>query len=137
MATVNYSISTVSGLSWTGTFEVANFTDIVSSTVPSSFTANSGAVSFTPAQVVSYTSPTNDAYVTWRSSSIGGQYPTTGWSFDIWSLNLYNAIASSATWTTLKTTATYTLNSNKNTLVYNYDDFYAPFYGSGGTITFT
>ena len=137
MATVNYSVSTASGLSWTGTFEVTNFTDIVSSTVPSSFTANAGEVTFTPAQVVTYGSPSNDSYVTWRSVSIGGQYPTTGWSFDVWSLSLSNAINGGATWSNLQSTSTYNLNSNKNTLVYNYSGPYAPFYGSGGTITFS
>jgi hypothetical protein len=133
MATVNYSVITSSGLSWTGTFEVASFTNIVSSNVPSSFTANAGQVTFTPAQVVSYGS----LYVTWRNVSIGGQYPTTGLSFDVWSSSLCNAIDGNATWANLKTTGTYNLNSNKNTLVYNYDSTYAPFYGSGGTITFS
>lgn len=137
MATVNYSINTAFGLSWIGTFEVANFTDIVSSTIPSSFTANSGQITFTPSQVVAYGSPSNDSYVTWRNVSIAGQYPTTGLSFDVWSLSLYNAITGNATWANLKSTGTYNLNSNKNTLVYNYNTPYAPFYGSGGTITFT
>ena len=137
MATVNYSVSTISGLSWTGTFEVSNFADIVSSTVPSSFIANPGGVTFIPAQVVAYGSVTDDVYVTWRNVSIGGQYPTTGQSFDIWSLDLYTDIIGGATWADLKLTGTYNLNSNKNTLVYNYSAPYASFHGLGGTITFS
>ena len=134
MATVNYSISTSSGNSWSGAFTVSSTASTVTSTIPTNLTA--GAFSFVPLQFGKY--PAVNSYVTWRTPSIAGQYPGSGYSFDVWSSTLYTAINGGATWANLQSTGTYNLDSTKYTLIYNYD---APctvqnYYGIGGTITF-
>ena len=129
MAIVNYAVTPAVGQSWSGTFVVSSFSNVVKNDLPT-VTAPNG-FSFTTASFGEF-----GPYVTWRTYT-GGQYPNTGYSFDIWSSTLILNIVANATWTNLKTISTYNLNTNKNTLVYNYDAPDAPFYGSGGTITFT
>jgi hypothetical protein len=130
MATVNYSVVPSStGAPWSGTFVVSSFSNIVKNDLPT-VTAPNG-FSFSTASFGEF-----GPYVTWRTYT-GGQFPNAGYSFDIWSINLVLAIRSNATWTTLKTTSTYSLTSDKHVLIYNYDVPTAPFFGLGGTITFT
>lgn len=143
MATVTYTITNaLNGYNtWSGTITVANLTDVVSSSLPSIVTAG-GTVTFTPYSFQYY--PDNDGngneYITWRNYSGSSQYPDSGYSLDIWSTSLYNAIVGGATWNTLIAAGGYTLTSNKYTLVYKYDSPqgpYAPYYGQNGIITFT
>ena len=129
MAIVNYTVTPAVGQSWSGTFVVSSFSNIVKNDLPT-VTAPNG-FSFSTASFGEF-----GPYVTWRTYT-GGQYPTTGYSFDIWSTNLTLDIVSNSTWNNLITTSTYNLTTDKNTLIYNYDAPQAPFYGSGGTIIFT
>lgn len=77
------------------------------------------------------------SYVTWRSTSPAGQHPSAGLSLDLWSSGLYTAvITNSATWTALAS-STYSLDTGKHSLVYNYSSFYAPLFSKGGTLTVT
>jgi hypothetical protein len=143
MATVNYTISSVlQGFTWVGSF-VVDSTSSLFSEVNSIEEINVGTLgfSFVPTQFESYGG--SDAYVTWRSISFPGeQFPGNGYSFDIWANDLYNLTVSGATWQDIINTGTFSLNTGKNTLVYNYD---APglvqeptklFYGRGGNIRF-
>ena len=129
MAIVNYAVTPAVGQSWSGTFVVSSFSNIVKNDLPT-ITAPNG-FSFVTASFGDF-----GPYVTWRTYT-GGQYPDTGYSFDIWCSTLILNIRANATWTNLKTISTYNLATDKNTLVYNYDAPDAPFYGSGGTIKFT
>ena len=76
-------------------------------------------------------------YVTFRSTRPASQYPTTGFSLDLWSSSLYTAIiTNSNTWTNLNGT-TYNLSTDKYSLIYSYSNLYAPIYSKGGTLTIT
>ena len=84
-------------------------------------------------------------YATWRSSTAitGGlsnsQYPTQGFSLDIWGNNAGDntdvifRINQNVTWTTIA--GSYQLNSNKYSLIYNYASSYPPIFSKGGTLT--
>lgn len=148
MATINYSISCPEVDSWTGYFEVTStsgaLVDDITSNNISAVGAGTELFSFTPVQFETY--PDNPGtnvgrtYVTWRSvAHPGSQFPSTGYSFDIWSESLYTAINSGATWADLVSTGTYDLSDNKWTVVYSYDEPYALFHGKGvgATITFS
>jgi hypothetical protein len=83
-------------------------------------------------------------YVTWRSDvpqsgePYFSQYPSTGWSVDIWSQTLYsNILTSNRTWTTLA--GVYPLSVDKWSLVYGYDNpqIGPKFYSKGGNLTVT
>jgi hypothetical protein len=139
MATVNYTISTSVGQTWSGTFEGVTLGNPVNDpgNLPTTITADSGAISFSPNNFQLYPADTNANYVTWRDQPAAGQYPTNGYSLDIWSDALYSNIDGSNTWADLIATGTYNLSPSKNTLIYNYDTPYAPHWGSGGTITFS
>ncbi len=74
-------------------------------------------------------------YVTFRSTIPVTQYPTTGFSLDLWSSSLYTAIiTNSNTWTDLNGT-THNLSSDKYSLVYSYTSSYPPIFSKGGTLT--
>ena len=92
------------------------------------------------------------AYSTWRSVSISGQYPSSGMSLDIWqysdpndsSPNFYNHIfgdtlriggAQYEDWNLMTLSdRTYSLAPDKYSLLYDYDNLYAPVYWRGGTM---
>lgn len=135
MATVNYTIATSTGLTWSGSFTVPNTSDVVTSSVPSNISAP--GVSFAPAAAAQLYPSGNDSYTTWRTYSGASQYPDSGYSLDIWSIDLYNDINSGGTWNTLISHGAYNLNSVKNTLIYYYNGPTAPYWGSGGTVTFS
>lgn len=142
MATVNWSITgSTSPISATvsGTFEVTTTGNAVNSEVPTSATISSskpGVDSFTPSEVQTYTG-SGFSYVTWRNTTPGNQYPNSGLSFDIWSLALVTDINANQTWDNIISTGSFSLESTKNTVFYDYDLPDATWYGSGGTITFS
>jgi hypothetical protein len=83
-------------------------------------------------------------YATWRSSTAitglsNSQYPTTGFSLDIWGNNAGDntdvifRINQNVTWTTIA--GSYQLNSNKYSLIYSYTSSHAPIFSKGGTLT--
>jgi hypothetical protein len=77
-----------------------------------------------------------DSYVTWRSTAITGQYPSSGRSLDIWSHQFYLDVKeNSQTWADIGDGATYTLNPRKWSLIYNYTSRYAAVWSKGGTLT--
>lgn len=143
MATVNYSITNSVKDSWNGYFTVNSLSSTVSDfNAISAIGAGAALFSFTPVQFEMYPdnpgSNVGRTYVTWRSVAFPGQqFPSVGYSFDIWSEGLYTAINSGATWSNLISTGTYNLSNNKWTVVYNYDPPYPLFHGLNGTITFT
>jgi len=79
----------------------------------------------------------SDSYVTWRSSTATpGQYPSSGRSMDIWSVDFYNDIMfSGETWAQIGNGATYTLNPRKWSLIYDYSSRTAFVWSKGGTLT--
>lgn len=137
MAIVNYSISGATGQNWTGIIDVSNTSNVVKTDTPTNITADSNAFTFVPATIQLYPASNDDNYVTWRTYNGPSQYPDSGYSFDVWSLDLYNAINGNSTWAQLISTGTYNLNTTKNTLMYDYNVPYSPYYGRGGTITFS
>jgi hypothetical protein len=81
-------------------------------------------------------------YVTWRSTAaLTGlqpptilQHPTQGLSLDIWSDSLHEKISGSNTWSQIAG-FTYSLRTDKYSLIYDYTNRYAPIYSKGGTLT--
>jgi hypothetical protein len=136
--------SPIEGFPWTVNFQSDDSTEIKTITgfninitnpfsSPSLFFVNS---------VAGYDS--SHPYVTWRSTSSGlqyNQYPTTGYSLDIWDSVFYNNIfTSNMNWNQIITGngsggATYTLLEDKYSLVYYYDTPNAPIYSRGGILT--
>ena len=139
MATVNYTVTASQGDTWSGSFTVTNTSNAVNTELPTA--ANSPNQNFTPSQFANL-----GTYVTWRSVDISGQtpgppnfldvYPTTGYSFDIWSADLITAINANNTWSFL-IGKTYNLDATKNTLIYNYNQGDAVYFARGGTISFS
>ena len=81
-------------------------------------------------------------YSTFRTQNTDTQFPSpqTGYSIDLWSQTLHNKfIGTSESWNTFTTggSAQYNLNSDKYSLVYSYNNLYAPYYTKGGTVKFT
>jgi len=146
MAIVNFTVtSTTIGSPWSGSIDLSSnvFTNtVVSSTIPATVTA--GGISFSPASVLGVQNyngvdPANDStYFTIRGpNNPGGQYPTSGYSLDIWSKTLTDDIAQGNTWAQLINTPNYSLSSAKFTLIYDYTGRYALSWSKGGIITFT
>ena len=79
-------------------------------------------------------------YATWRSSTAitglsNSQYPTQGFSLDIWggASALITNINAGNTWTQLA--GSYNLDTSKTSLIYSYSNLYAPIFSKGGTLT--
>ena len=154
MSNVNFSITGVSAgfTSWSGRFVVDSLDTAVESDggiVEISINPATDNYRFTPTGDV-YTYPDNNLqhdYSTWRSQAIATQFPETGKSIDLWSITLYNDITSGFSWKDLAITVDgngnetprsgYTLNADKHSLVYDYNNYYAPYYSRGGIITFS
>lgn len=142
MATVYYSIygNTSSGGSpWKGQFIVTSTSSVISSSLPSLISVDSPSLSFTPGNFSYY----SGEYVTWRTYIGASQYPINGYSFDIWSADLYTRASVGSTWNDVITfnsgsgAGIYSLDSQKWTLIYNYDIPQAPKYGKSGYIQFS
>lgn len=143
---INYTVSTFTRASWSGTFDVSDSSLPVLTEVPVDITFEPGSFNFNLNSTelflatinFSQYADSNVKYVTWRTYLGTSQYPDSGYSFDVWSDDLYDAIIGNATWDDLVSTGTFNLNSDKNTLIYNYDSPGLPFdfYGKGGIITF-
>lgn len=92
--------------------------------------------------VSSFGNYSNPDYITWRSVAPQseppgyGQYLFTGFSMDVWSSALYTqVITNSSTWSGL--VGSYSLSSDKWSLVYQYDNANAKCFSKGGTLTIT
>lgn len=146
MATVNLSVTSPTiGTSWQVEFTADSGTPIKSITgfSISAISPDPGFL-FSVSSVDGYDG-SGVQYVTWRSSSPPGQHPSSGMSMDIWNQTFYENIITyngnlGMTWTEMLTGngsggATYALNSEKWSLVYDYDTYYAPLYTKGGTLT--
>lgn len=148
MANINYSITTdpsanpiLEGFTWTGTLSNITAASTVNSSKPTSVsgTANGETITFNVDATNGYNvypSETGDNYITFRSQNIASQYPTSGFSLDIWSLELYNQIVGGATWNDLQLNSPYNLNNGKYSLFYNYNGPNASFWCRGGKISF-
>ena len=133
------------GSDWTVEFTADDATPIKTITGFSlSLTTPSFPSLFTTSSVDGYDG-SGVQYVTWRSTSPAGQHPTSGYSVDIWSQTVYNNIMTfngntGMTWNEMLTGngsggATYTLSSDKYSLIYDYTNQYALGYSKGGTLT--
>ena len=136
MATINYTISTdvrneiQEAFRSTGTIQVPNLASTPGSVVPSSVTGTVGdlTITFTPHGTNGYYvyPSTTDAnhYITFRSQNIATQYPSSGYSLDIWPLDgvnsLYNDIIGGKSWQGLIDDGPYNLSNVKYTLLYDY-----------------
>jgi hypothetical protein len=144
MASITFSVSPLEGSSWGGIIDlgVANeLTSIVSATKPENITPTGGVMFSTIfGQVFNfYGGGANGSYFTIRQTTVFAPqvYPTSGYSIDIWSENLTNAIAGGATWQNLIDGGLYNLSTTKFSLVYDYSGLNAPYWSKGGTIDFT
>lgn len=122
------------GNAWTVTFSVEGTTAV---NVATGFTISASTPNlpslFTVSSVNRY-SGSGVKYVTWRSTSPPGQHPTSGLSLDIWNDTLYDDVDGGIIWDSMNGKS-YPLYTNKYSLIYNYDSFYAPLYSKGGTLT--
>ena len=140
MAIMNFSITSTSegDSSWSGTMEYTTVTDSVVDTVASitiTDPLDSQSIDFNTTKVLGF----DGDYVTFRSQNSTDQFPTTqtGYSLDLWSDTFRtDIITNSISWQTLDGNS-YTLNSNKWSLVYDYASPRAILYGKGGTISFS
>ena len=134
---INYQVNTSTRASWSGTFDVSDASLPVLTQIPTDITFEPGSFNFNPTNFSQY-ADSNVKYVTWRTYLGTSQYPDSGYSFDVWSDDLYDVIMTNATWDDLVSTGTFNLNLDKNTLIYDYDipGFPFDFYGKGGIITF-
>ena len=124
------------GSAWTITFSVEGTSAVNAATgfTISASTPNLPSL-FTVSTVEEYTG-SGVKYVTWRSTSPAGQHPTTGLSLDLWNNTLYDDVVGGILWDNMNGKS-YPLYTNKYSLVYNYDELYAPLYSKGGTLTVT
>lgn len=143
-STINYTINTTNGFDWTGSFAIADNSLTISASLPTDLTSSLGS-NFVPAQFAAY-GGSGTEYITWRSVDISGLssgppaflniYPSSGYSLDIWSADLWTYVTGGGTWTGLNG-ASYNLSTTKNTIHYDYASPNAEAFGSGGTISFT
>jgi len=146
MATITLTVNTpIIGNSWQVAFTADSGTPIktISGFTISATSPNLGSL-FSVSSVNGYDGSAVQ-YVTWRSTSPAGQHPTSGLSMDIWNQTFYQNIITyngntGMTWTEILTGngsggATYPLNTEKWSLVYDYDNLYAPLYTKGGTLS--
>ncbi len=151
-ATLALSGSPNEGSTWTVTIENITGTDQVKDTTKYGGGVNVNVTSPSLGQIftIDTTSGGNQVngysgsgvkYVTFRSTNpVGQQHPTSEFSLDLWNDSLYDKIiTNSATWNTIATggSNTYSLSTTKYSLIYNYDQSYAPIYSKGGTLTIT
>jgi hypothetical protein len=144
MADIQFSVNYLSGEDWSGTFSVDNLNTQITSILPLSLTTNN--ITFFPLDFGSQNSGTT-SYVSWRSVNISENtpgpplylniYPQSGYSFDVWSHDLYTDIeVNLITWDSIRGNS-YNLNSSKNTIIYDYDNLNPIYFGTGGTISFS
>lgn len=133
--TINFSITSPDvGNAWSGTILVSDDSVKVKNETSALIKSASEDVSFTSTQTASYFSPN---YITFRENSIVGQFPTTGRSMDLWSSNLsIDVDTNEITWAGL-VGQSYSLSSDKHSLIYSYDEPFAPYWSKGGTISFS
>ena len=137
---MNFSITGASGgnsNSWSGTMEYTTVTDPVVNTVASITVTDpltSTSVVFDSTKVLGF----DGDYVTFREQNSSDQFPPqTDHSLDLWSDTLRtDLITNSISWQTLDGNS-YTLNSNKWSLAYDYDAPRGILYSKGGTISFS
>ena len=153
MATATLTLATpTEGSGWTVTITGASLT--ASTAVNSDASYNGATVSVTapinlgviftmPADIQTESFQTySGQYATWRSSDAitglsNSQYPTQGFSLDIWggvSALITNIIANN-TWAQLAAGGPYNLSTIKTSLIYSYSNLYAPIFSKGGTLT--
>ena len=150
MALLRVDIESVTeGTQWSGQVNVGNLNYNVINTSPEIQTVywqfppgNSGNIFFSTQIHLTFPSTTGSDlnYFTFRSqNNSNAQFPTvqTGLSLDVWSDDFHNFILTdtSPTWQSILDTY-WDLSEDKFTLVYDYDNLYAPYYSKGGTIRF-
>lgn len=125
-------------ISWSGTMEYSSVTDIVDETVASITVTDpldSQSIVFDSTKVLGF----DGDYVTFRNQNTTDQFPITqsGYSLDLWSDTLRtDLITNSISWQTLDGNS-YTLNSNKWSLAYDYGSPRAIRFSKSGTISFS
>ena len=146
MADITYTISGASGgnsTTWSGIIYDVSVDAAVTAGMASTITATDpdeligsdpSDVDFVPSYIGRY----QGDYVTFRSMDDTNQFPEnqSGFSLDIWSDTFKSHVDSSYTWQQVIDNGAYTLNSDKWTLYYYYDETRGIRFGKGGTITF-
>ena len=142
MATLTVDITNVTeGISWSGSVDVQNLDlDIVSSQEADwKFPSDGTGVNFTTTNHLKFPSTTgaDQNYFTFRSQiNNTAQFPNpqTGLSLDVWSDDFHNFILTdtSPTWNSILGTS-WDLSTDKFTLIYDYNNLYAPYFSKGGT----
>jgi hypothetical protein len=164
MAYIKFTVSSSTG-GWIGLINVgggeAGLSNAVSNTAldgttnirsyisyPGDLTALNTPVLFTFGSLRNYsdTGAGGPNYFTVSQSNVlsNAQYPTTGYSLDIWSDALTTAIARGSTWLSLTNfqvssgaNGLFALSDTKTSLIYDYSRRYAPYWVKEGTITFS
>ena len=126
------------GVAWSGTGVVEGNDNVRGDSVDIVWTF--GSVTFTTKKQLQF-SGTGLSYSTWRTQESTDQFPTpqTGFSIDVWSDLLYTELtaAGSQSWDTFASAGnSWNLNTDKYTLIYDYNNLYAPYWSKGGTVTF-
>jgi hypothetical protein len=148
MATANFSITdTTEGSNWSGQILGISGDNSVITRPTSGIYLNDaiqfGVSGFSNIPVNYNGGVANGSYFTirqYQTSPSNPQYPYQGFSIDIWSEQLTDAIAAIAggpKWDSLASGGPYNLSTAKFSLVYDHDRTYAPFWSKGGTISFT
>ena len=158
MTTINYSIeNTDEGDTWTGSLVWSSTIDtsttkVLSANDPStmSVTVNSVTTSSSVSRFLNFTSGLSgdgNSYSTWRSLDSATQFPETwtGYSFDMWSEDMYRYINSEPssyyalgyTWDEIFNLGQVQLSDTKYTVFYSYEETRPIAFSKGGSINFT
>tara|TARA_A100001201_G_C3974733_1_gene166742 strand:- start:88 stop:534 length:447 start_codon:yes stop_codon:yes gene_type:complete len=142
MATLTVDITNVTeGISWSGSVDVTDLNqDIVSTqSVDWKFPSDGTGTNFSTSKHLKFPSTTgaDQNYFTFRTqTNSNAQFPTiqTGLSLDVWSDDFHNFILTDTTptWNSILGD-TWNLSTDKFTLIYDYDNLYAPYFSKGGT----
>ena len=142
MATLTVDITNVTeGISWSGSVDVNDLNQNIVSTQEAhwKFPSDASGVNFTTTKHLTFPSTTgaDQNYFTFRSqTNSNAQFPAiqTGLSLDVWSDDFHNFILTDTTptWNSILGD-TWNLSTDKFTLIYDYDNLYAPYFSKGGT----
>ena len=148
--TIRFEVDSVTeGTDWSGQVSVPEDSKTVTTNsqfLSWSFPPDGSGINFSTLNNLPFPSSTgsNLNYFTFRSQTNStAQFPTpqTGISLDIWSDEFHTYIIDDApTWATILNltggSEYFDLSTEKYTLLYDYDNLYAPYYSKGGRIRF-
>jgi hypothetical protein len=129
------------GSAWSGTATVNGDDNVRGDNANIGWSFDSGSITFTTVKQVQFEG-SSLYYSTFRTQNTTDQFPQpqTGFSIDIWSELLHAEFTTSGSqsWDTFASGGnSWSLNSDKYSLIYDYSKLYAPYWSKGGTVTFT